>query len=373
MRARGNARWERILRGEPRGVWDRLAGAGLWTLSVGYGAALRLHLLGYRLGIARRTRLAARVISIGNLTLGGTGKTTASLAVARWLADQGQAVAVLSRGYGGSGEGKSVVVSEGFGPLVEWTQAGDEAFLMARMLPGVFVLAGKDRRRTGRRAVQEFGAEALVLDDGFQYQRLQKDVEIVLVDALEPFGHDFFVPRGLLREPVRHLASADAVWITHCDLARDADVAKLRKHVSGLAPRARIWETVHAPVRLRELSGADEWEPDAIRGRRVCALSSVGNPVSFERTLEKLGAIIVARSRFPDHHVYRAEQLWDLARDEATSAEWIVTTEKDAVRLTPGEVGKPVCVLGVELARWEGASTLSEELSCLLTADPTGS
>ena len=368
MSLRGDGRWARIVRGEPQGVWDRVAAAGLWTLSVGYGAALRLHLFGYRLRVARRTRLPAKVISIGNLTLGGTGKTTASIAVAGWLADQGQKVALLSRGYGGGGERKSVVVSQGFGPLVEWTQAGDEAFLMARMLPGVFVLAGKDRRRTGRRAVEEFGAEALVLDDGFQYQRLQKDVEVVLVDAMAPFGYDFLVPRGLLREPARHLARADAVWITHCDLVREADVRQLRERVQQLAPRTRVWETVHVPRRLRELDGEDDWEPDAVRGRRVCALSSVGNPVSFERTLEKLGAILVARARFPDHHAYRPEQLWGLARGEAASAEWIVTTEKDAVRLARAEVRKPICVLGVELAEWQEGPTLSEELSCLLRA-----
>lgn len=374
------------MRGEARELWGRLAGAALWALSVGYGAALELHLAGYRVGIARRRRLRALVISIGNLTVGGTGKTTAAIAVARWMSERGQRVAVLSRGYGRSGQRKSVVVSEGFGPLVDWREAGDEAFLMARALPEVFVLVGKDRRLTGRRAVEKLGAEALVLDDGFQYQRLYKDVEVVLVDALAPFGYDFLVPRGLLREPPRHLARADAVWITHCDLVREGDVREVRDRVERLAPGARVWETTHAPVRLRRLNDEEEigpagdlppgrgCPPEALHGRRVYALSGVGNPLAFERTLEKLGAMLEGSARFPDHHAYRAEELRELAEGEAASAEWMVTTEKDAVRLPAAQVGKPIWTLQVELAGWgEGPSgsrpsALSEELDWLLSA-----
>ena len=207
--------WQRIVRGDLHSLGDRLTAAGLRGLSVGYGLALQVHLGCYRLGLARRTRLPALVISIGNLTVGGTGKTTACLAVADYLHRQGHRVAVLSRGYRGEGEQGAHIVSHGVGPVVGVHQAGDEPYLMARALPGVSVLVGRDRRRTGALAVGQLGATAVVLDDGFQYQRLERDLDIVLVDALLPFGYDALVPRGLLREPVSHLARADAVWLTH--------------------------------------------------------------------------------------------------------------------------------------------------------------
>jgi tetraacyldisaccharide 4'-kinase len=313
--------------------------------------------------------LAAHVVSIGNLTVGGTGKTTAAMAVAKWVAQQGKRVAILSRGYRGAGESKSVLVSEGAGPLVDPEQAGDEAYLMAESLRGVGVLVGKDRRRTGRLAVEQLGAEVLVLDDGFQYQRLEKDLEIVLVDALAPFGYDFLVPRGMLREPPTHLARADSVWLTHSDLLRAADLAAIRARIEELAPDARIWEARHAPTRLRPLGGkAEEQCPEALRGRTVVAVSSIGNPTAFERTLEQAGAVVLGRARFPDHHRYRAEDLRGVAFGEAASAEWIVTTPKDAVRL-PGECfDRPAWVLEVDLAPRAGRRSLAEELEWLLRA-----
>jgi tetraacyldisaccharide 4'-kinase len=368
MRREEDSRWARLVRGEARGVWDNLATLGLSAASKVYGAALRLHHAGYRVGMARRTRLPATVISIGNLTLGGTGKTVAAIAVARWLSERGRRVAVLSRGYRGEAERRGAVVSEGFGPLVGVTESGDEPYLMARTLPGVFVLAGKDRRRTGRWAVADLGADTLVLDDGFQYQRLVKDHEVVLVDALEPFGYHFLVPRGLLREPLRHLARADAVWITHSDLVRERDLQDVRARVEELAPAARIWESVHAPVRLRPLAGEGERDPRALHGRSVVALSSLGNPAAFERGLEKLGAVVVERARFPDHHGYRAEDLQQLSAEGGPRSDWIVTTQKDAVRLPRDGLDRPVWILEIALAGRAGGPTLSEELSCLLGA-----
>ncbi len=360
--------WERIVRGEAHTAAERAAAAALWAASVGYGAAVKLHLAGYRIGLARRTRLPLPVISIGNLTVGGTGKTTAAISVATCLSERRQRVAVLSRGYGRSGRDKCVVVSQGFGPLVPWQQAGDEPFLLARALPGVFVLAGKDRRLTGRRAIADFRADTIVLDDGFQYQRLHKDIEIVLVDALAPFGYDYLVPRGLLREPARHLARADAIWITHCDLVRDSDVQNLRQHIERLAQTVRVWQSMHAPARLRRLDADEEADPEALQGRRVCALSAVGNPLAFERTLERLGAVLEGRARFPDHHPYQPEDLWQVAREQAASADWIVTTEKDAVRLLATEAAKPTWALQVQLAGWCETRSLPEELDCLLNA-----
>lgn len=363
--------WVRIIRGEARTPKERAAAAALRLLSVAYGAALKIHLGGYRLGIARRTRFPVLVISVGNLTVGGTGKTTAAVAVAKWLSDRGRRVAYLSRGYRGTGGRKALIVSEGFGPLLPADVTGDEPFMIARALPEVFILVGKDRRRTGALALEKFGTDAIVLDDGFQYQRLARDLDIVLVDALMPFGYDFLVPRGLLREPPSHLARADAVWVTHSDLVRRHDLQAIRDRIERLAPNARIWETVHQPVRLRSLAVDDEIELDALGGRKICALSSLGNPLAFERSLERLGAELTARVRFPDHYAYRAEELRAALDDQVNSAEWIVTTEKDAVRIPEEALNRPSWALDVELAGRPGAAELSEELACLLQGKST--
>ena len=368
MSAGSEKRWSRLISGQVEGPLDRLALSGLWVLSVAYGAALEAHLTAYRLHLARRLRLPALVVSIGNITVGGAGKTTTAMAVARWLSDRGKRVAVLSRGYRGSGETGAVVVSEGFGPLVSAEVAGDEAYLMARTLPGVSVLVGRDRRTTGRLALQRPGADVLVLDDGFQYQRLVKDIEIALVDALAPFGYDFLVPRGALREPPRSLARADAVWITHSDLVRESDLRALRARIEGHAPYARLCQARHAPVRLRGLADGSALPVETARGRRVLALSSIGNPVAFERTLEQLGSVLVGHARFPDHHPYRAAEIRELLAARAGGAEMIVTTDKDAVRLPPDCLDERMWVLEIELAGGAGAPPLSEEMDWLLAA-----
>ncbi len=362
------AGWLRLIAGGSQGPLDRLALHALWSLSVVYGGALNVRSAAYRMGIARRVRLPALVVSIGNITVGGTGKTTASVAVARWLSEHGKRVAVLSRGYRGSGESDATVVSEGSGPLVGVDVAGDEPYLLAKELPGVCVLVGKDRRRTGKVAVERLGVEAIVLDDGFQYQRLVKDAEIALVDALVPFGYDFLVPRGMLREPPRSLTRADAIWITHSDLVRESDLEALRTKIESHAPHARVCEVRHMPVGLANALNGETLESDSLRGRRVVAWSSVGNPAAFERTLEQMGAVVVGRARFPDHHAYRPAEVKELLASQVGSAEMIVTTEKDAVRLPAGSVDERVWVLRIELAGRAGAPPLAEGLDWLLAA-----
>ncbi len=341
-----------------------VARAGLRALSAVYSGALHLHLFGYRVGLARATRLPATVVSIGNLTVGGTGKTTAAVAVARWLRNAGRRVGVLSRGYRSRAEGGMVIVSEGEGPLVDAETAGDEPHMMAKRLPGVHVLVGKDRRRTGRVAIEKYRLDTLVLDDGFQYRRLLRDVDIALVDAMDPFGYHLLVPAGRLREPPHHLARADAVWLTHCDLVRREDLEEVRAQVKSFAPRARVWRTIHAPARLVRLDTEGREEPSALRGRAVCALSALGNPAAFERTLEKLGAEVVSRARFRDHHRFAEDDLREAAA--AAGAEWIVTTEKDAARMPAVETGKPIWVLGVEMEPLEGEPPLGQEMERLL-------
>jgi tetraacyldisaccharide 4'-kinase len=322
-----------------------LAG-GLSALSWLYRGGLEANLLGYRLGLLKRTRLGAFVISVGNLTSGGTGKTSATQLIARALMQAEVRVAVLSRGHGGRSAG---VVSDGARVLMTAQESGDEPLLTARALPGVPVLVGKDRRVTGAQAIRDFGAQALVLDDGFQYWRLVKDSEIVLVDALNPFGNGRVLPRGLLREPLGHIRRCHAVWITHADLADRGAVEALRERLRRLHPQATLAEARHRPTAIRELGGDAPIPLDRLRGLRVTALSSIGNPAAFEMTLERLGAL-VAPLRFPDHHAYAPRDLEQVFARACSSTDAILTTEKDAIRLPAVSGPLPIWILRVEMA-----------------------
>jgi tetraacyldisaccharide 4'-kinase len=355
----------RLVRGEARGAAAAVVGGALSGLALCYEAGVRANFGLYRLGLLGQQRLPAPVFSVGNLTVGGTGKTSAALAIARALAARGLRPALLSRGYLGRGEGKGLLVSRGEGPLVSAEEAGDEAYLLARKLPGVCVLVGKDRRATGRRALSELGAEAVVLDDGFQYWKLKKDCEIVLVDALCPFGYGRLLPRGLLREPLSALGRASTIWITHSDLVEAASLSQLRGRLSRLAPGVPLEETIHLPLRFRplaerssspappakELAVAWRNSEQPLAGRKVVALSSIGNPLAFELTLARLGAEVLP-ARFPDHHPYREAELARLGGELAGRAELLATTEKDSVRLSGSRAAAlalPAWVLEVEL------------------------
>ncbi|UCH36175.1 MAG: tetraacyldisaccharide 4'-kinase [Armatimonadota bacterium] len=325
----------------------RLLVALLTPASVLYWLGLKVNRLMYRIGLARVTRLPARVISIGNLTTGGTGKTSAAAVLAAAAVESGSRPAILSRGYGRRDRQRTAVVSNGARLLANHVTAGDEPCLLARKVAGAAVLVGKDRRETGRKAVDAFGADVLILDDGFQYWRLAKDYEIVLVDALAPFGSGLLLPAGILREPVDHIRRADAVWISHADLAGANRVAAIRARLSRFFD-GRIIETVHRPVELRSLDGGETLEPAELRGKLVAALSGIGNPLGFELTLERLGAHALP-VRFPDHHRFTPEDCAKVEQFARRRGAVIVTTEKDAVRLDVDAFSTPVWMLEVAL------------------------
>ena len=332
-----------VIEGAPRGAAGRLLAGGLTGLSWLYRAGLEINLLGYRLALLKRARLDAFVVSVGNLTSGGTGKTTAAQLIARALTEAGLRAAVLSRGHGGRRAG---VVSDGARVLMTAAESGDEPVLTARALPGVPVLVGKDRRVSGAHAIREFAARALVLDDGFQYWRLVKDREIVLVDALNPFGNGRLLPRGLLREPLGHLRRAHAIWITHADLVEPQALEALRERLRALHPHAAFALARHRPTAIREPGGDAEIPLDSLRGLRVLALSSIGNPTAFEMTVQRLGAAVTPL-RFPDHHPYSSRDLEAVFARAGSRV--VLTTDKDAVRLPACRGPVPVWVLSVEM------------------------
>ena len=353
-----------------KGFLPGLIRFGLEGISYGYRAGLAVNLGLYDVRVLSRRRLSCPVIGVGNITLGGTGKTLATLTICEWLLKREIRPAVLSRGYGGNSSSPRLVF-DGERLRLGPKEAGDEPFLLAASLPEARVLVGKDRRRSAEMALR-LGAQVMVLDDGFQYWKLEKDFELVLVDALNPFGNGHLFPRGLLREPPASLRRAQAIWITHSDLVPREGLAALRETLGNLAPEAPIAETMHHPVALRDLVSGDRIGLWTLEGKRLLALSGLGNPLSFELLLQRLGAEVIP-ARFPDHHRYKEDEIASLTK-ACGNASMIVTTAKDAVRLPRQlKTDLPLRVLEVRLARFSrageaGMGELLEEIFSWLTS-----
>jgi tetraacyldisaccharide 4'-kinase len=361
-------RWQifflETVRGDRKGAGSFLVRCGLAAASTLYRAAVEAYVALPEMRVRKPLRLPARVISVGNLTAGGTGKTSACHLIARLLSQRGARVAILSRGYAGRRAG---VVSEGKGPVMSPRQAGDEPYLTAAKLEGVAVIVGKDRCEAGRLACGKLSAQAIILDDGFQYLWLKKDREILLVDALDPFGGGpgragRLLPRGFLREPICHMRRAHEIWVTHSDLAHPAELASLQKKLREHHGAAPIRLSRHRPVSLRALGEDADVGIEEIRRKAVCALSAIGNPLAFEKTLERLGAKKVVPARFRDHHEFTGEELVQLDRELDGEVEAIVTTEKDSVRLPQVSLSRPVWVLEVSLEVEDAEEEIVERL-----------
>ncbi|MFZ4441135.1 MAG: tetraacyldisaccharide 4'-kinase [Syntrophales bacterium] len=316
-----------------QGIWNEAGAASLTavlcpilrTLSLPYGGVVAVRNRLYDGGLLKQEKLPCPVISVGNLTVGGTGKTPAVIFMAHLLRDKGYRPAVLSRGYGGRANAPVNVVSDGNQILMRWREAGDEPILIARAAPGIPVLTGSRRLLTGRAAVETFGANVLILDDAFQHRSLFRDIDIVLLDAARPFGNGFLLPRGPLREPPDSLRRADILLRTG-----DAEnEAPLRE--AALMPSFRA---IHKPQGL-VVGGTSRIETAAaLQGQKVFAFAGIGFPEAFRRSLTGLGAAVVGFQVFPDHHPYDLSDIEALRRfAEKSGAARIVTTEKDGIRL----------------------------------------
>jgi len=308
-----------------------LAEAVLFMLSVLYGFAVRLRRIFYGLGLLPRRKLPVRVISVGNLTLGGTGKTPTVIHIAGMLSTRHRRPVVLSRGYGRKNESELVLVSDGDQVLVGAGSGGDEPVLIATRLSGVPVVAGKDRYRSGLFALERFNPDTVILDDGFQHLRLRRDADIVLVDATDAFGNGKLFPAGILREPLSALGRADAVLITRADRATDLEALKaaLQQHT-----RARIFTSHQEPRELVDSVSGDITPLSALRNTAALVFSGIARPASLSALLSSLGASIKEEMIFPDHYEYDRSDLaaiYQKAADHRVSL--IITTEKDAVRL----------------------------------------
>ena len=369
----GRAPWQHWLYasmcGQPAG--SRLGQVGLaalWLGSVLYGAVARGRQASYAAGIRRKKRLPCRVVSIGNVTVGGTGKTPLTMWVARWYQEHGWRVAVLSRGYGAHTALPLQVVSSGHGPLADWQTVGDEPYLMARSLPGIPVLVGKNRYLSGRYACEHFGTQIVVLDDGFQHCSLSRDLDVVLLDASNPFGHGALLPRGILREPLSALRRADAIVLTRVDLAAPR-LPALRQQVCHYSKGRPIYGTAMAAEALWQSTTGVVESVAPLQGSRVVAFAGIGNPQAFVKTLQQLGSEVAALFVFPDHYCYTVQD-WQVIMQAARQqqATCLVTTEKDAVRFPASwEAEIPVYALRIGMRFFQGEPALPQQLSAVMT------
>lgn len=316
----------------------------------------------YRKRYLRNHPLGCAVISVGNLTVGGTGKTPVVERLARTLQESGRRVAILSRGYKsrrppllrrwharltGRRNAGPRVVSDGRRVLMRSREAGDEPFMLASNLPGVVVLVDKDRVKAGRHAIECFGADTLILDDGLQYLHLQHRLDIVLIDCQAPFGNEFLLPRGTLREPPANLRRASYIFLTKSDGHNAALIERIRRYNRT----AEIIECAHRPCHLQEVFTRERLPLDALAGEYVGAFSAIAAPESFENGLRKLGANVELSRRFIDHHRFSPKEITAFAaRCRRRDCSMIVTTEKDAVRF-PRRLALevPVYLLRVEI------------------------
>jgi len=336
-----------------------------------YGIGLEGYLAGERLGLRRRDWLPIPIVSIGNLSVGGTGKTPMTQLLCRRMQAEGKRVAILSRGHGGESQSVRLVSDAGGEVLLSAAQAGDEPHLLARTLPGVPVLVGKDRRQSGREALRRFGLDALILDDGFQFWQLGRNLDIVLLDARRPFDNGFPLPRGLLREPKRHLRRAGIVVATRSGGLTPVERQALAAQVRALAPGAPLFFADH---RAAGLVPADDLSaimrpPSELRGRRVFAVSAIAQPQSFVETLTReVGAEVVGRQVWADHHgIGLADARAAIAAAAQAGAGALVMTEKDAVKWPhAAEAEKlPVYALRVEMAVEDEAGFIHEVMARL--------
>jgi len=310
-----------------------------------YQAAVALRQRGYQRAVFSSRKLPVPVISVGNLTVGGTGKTPTTLFLARALHAQGMKVAVLSRGYKGSASATVNVVSDGSQVILRPEQSGDEPFLLAQHLPGIPVLTGKDRGRAGAYAIDRFSADMLILDDGFQHLSLHREVDIVCLDGQRPFGNGWMLPRGPLREGPWALSRAHLALITEAPLGAKQNRSELASQVHIYHPSLPLFYGYYVPDTLITLSGQKTCAPADLEGKRVIALAGVARPRSFLRLLLLLGAEVVETVFYSDHYQYRCEDLTWRSKNAL-----VVTTEKDAVKLRALGVSEPeIWVLPVRL------------------------
>jgi len=309
-----------------------------WPLSFLYGLAMSLRRFFYSRSLLPSQSVPVPVISVGNLSVGGTGKTPMVIRLAEDLNRHGLRPAVLTRGYGRK-NATPLKVQGGDGDEIPTRMTGDEPQLITRRLPDIPVVVCRDRVRGARLALENNVSDSLILDDGFQHLRLRRQVDLVLIDASNPWGNRRLLPAGPLREPLSTVKQAQAVIITRADQGKDIDavVAKIRTYTS-----APVFTSVHTPAAFVSLRNGSRGDPGSLRGDRAFCFAGIGNPDSFYATVRNCGIAVIATHSFPDHHWYTARDIESIIEQaQQARVSLVITTEKDAVRLP-------------EIAEWEG-------------------
>lgn len=350
----------------PSDFHDLVSGRRTGPVASGLRAMLRVAEVPYTAVVSWRNRRFDRVdtssvgvevpvISVGNLTLGGTGKTPLVEWIAQRLREQNLRVAIVSRGYGAE-DGKR----------------NDEALQLEQSLPDVPHLQNRDRVAAARVAIDELDMQCLVLDDGFQHRRLRRDLDIVLLDACEPFGHDHVFPRGTLREPLGGIRRAQVVILSRADLVDAAQREAIQRRVTQLHPQAKWLEACHQPRSFLAAGGA-EHPIGSLRGQRVAAFCGIGNPQGFRHTLDSTGAQVVEFRAFPDHHLYTRDDIESLTRwAEVANVEAVLCTHKDLVKIGANRLGShPLWALTIGLTFTVGEELLDERLKQVVVGQIT--
>jgi len=365
-----------VIYGQRKGKRAALLRAALYSLSKVFTVAVKTRRFLYHFRILRDSTLGVQVIAIGNLTAGGTGKTPVVEKFARELKDAGRKVAILSRGYRSKPAPMHErlwnkfllreditppkVVSDGKSLLLDSETAGDEPYMLASNLRDVVVLVDKNRVKAGRFAIDKYGCDTLLLDDGFQYWKLKgRRRDVVLIDRQQPFGNNGkLLPRGTLREPPSHLSRAHIIFITKSD----GDTEELRGKIAKHNPEASVIECVHSPLYFEDVFTGERADLNLLKGKKIAALSGIALPVSFEESLIVLGGDLVYTKRFVDHHRFSQQEILNVInRGKTRMADFIVTTQKDAVRFPKiDRRDLPIYFMRVEIKILKGAKNFQD-------------
>jgi len=322
-----------------------------------YGGAVKLRRTFYNRGVFKSKRLPCFIISIGNIVAGGTGKTPMAIYVASVVKDLGYKVAIVSRGYKGTAETIGGIVSDGKTLLMVPETAGDEPYMMAARLKDVPVVVGKNRFKAGELAIRKFEPDILVLDDGFQHLKLQRDLDLVLIDSRKPFGNGHLLPRGMMREPASSLFCANAIILTRSDMVSNEEMTSLLKRLRFHERKQPAFRAFHKPLVYKIISKGKSTKKvlrqnlDCIQGRTVFAFSGLADNHNFRRTLQNIKCNVVDHLKYSDHHTYSDSDLKDIrAAAQKSMSECIVTTEKDYVRIAH-KIAWPddLYIIGIEI------------------------
>jgi tetraacyldisaccharide 4'-kinase len=349
--------------------WLLLAALRAMSYLYKFGVCCKLKL--YELGLIKKEKLSCCVISIGNITVGGTGKTPTAQKMADIVKSMGYRVVILNRGYRSHWGKELGVVSDGNKIYMTAYEAGDEAYLMAKTLPGIPVIIGKNRAVTGRYAVEKMNAQVIIMDDGYQHWQLERDLDVVLVDTLNMFGNGCVLPRGTLREPLQNLARGDLFLLTKTDQSSRLNRIQLRHTIAQYNAAAPVVESIHHPKNFVEIAdwykGISENFKDLeeLRGKDVMVFSAIGNPSSFEQTLSGIGLNILEAVRYPDHHDYgMLEMQYINERASSLKAVAMVATAKDAVKIPTEFIYSareiPLYILNMDICITDGMDKFRE-------------